>query len=59
MSKKESKASPLSQKIVEGVRLSVRNMIAYKTINGGDVVIYRDGKVITRPASEITFDENH
>lgn len=59
MSKKESKASPLSQKIVEGVRLSVRNMIAYKTINGGDVVIYRDGKVITLPASEITFDENH
>jgi hypothetical protein len=43
----------LQQKIVEGLKLSAKRLLEAKKKNNGKLAVYRDGKVMIIPASEL------
>ena len=50
---KKSEGRILSEKILEGIRKAVRQLYELEAARDGEVVISRDGKVVTVKAKEL------
>ena len=53
MSKSKTESSLLLAKAVKAMRKAVRNVIAERKLRGQPLIIWRDGKVIKVPASQL------